>query len=361
MGVVAGRTRIILDMSPPREPFGDAAAPRGAPRGWDLLGNVPVPLRHRVRDDLAAVAEGLRTEGGAALKCCFPMGQGGRTPFDRLRYIRALDDYPHMLVSAEHGNAFNRRFYERHVASGAFTSGQPATVDPLFAEMVDPQGVFGVFAVAPFVFLIDHRQLNGLPEPRRWADLKDPIYRDQVVFGGWRRDAASPYTQFNKFFLLCMAKEFGLDGLAKVMANVPSLLHSAQMPRLAGTDSSPGGIYILPWSLADMCPRRGDTEVIWPEDGAFAYPLWMTIKSAQRQSLAPLVEHFHGTALGRYLNDNRYPALCPALAPSLPAGASLKWLGWDFVRHPATAKLILAATQCFLDSRQFAPELRSCA
>jgi hypothetical protein len=104
--------------------FGDAAVQRGVPRGWDFLGNVPVPLRHCVRDGTADAVARHRAAGGPSLKCCFPMGQGGRTPFDRLRFVRALDDFPNMLVSAEHGNAFNRRFHEKHVVGGAFSGYQ---------------------------------------------------------------------------------------------------------------------------------------------------------------------------------------------------------------------------------------------
>jgi ABC-type Fe3+ transport system substrate-binding protein len=355
MGVMTAGARIVLDVTPPvgsaNRPFGDAAVPRGTPQGWDLLGTVPVPLRHRVRDGVADLVARYRAEGGSALKCCFPMGQGGRTPFDRLRFIRALDDYPNMLVSSEHGNAFNHRFYARHVADGAFVGSQPAGVVAAFAEagLVDPEDRIGVFAVAPFVLLIDHGRLNGLPPPRRWADLMDPRYRDQVVFSGWRRDGERRHRQVNLFFLLSMARAFGLAGLARLLDNVPALLHSAQMPRLAGTDASPGGIYVLPWSLAALCPRRVDTEVVWPEDGALAYPLWLTVKTAHRERLNVLVRHFHGADLGRVLNDNRYPALCPDLTPALPAGARLSWLGWDFVRHPTTARLLRAIREIFAD------------
>jgi len=351
MGVMTAPSRLALDFTPVNRPFGDAAAQRGAPRGWDLLGTVPVPLRHRVRDGIADLVARHRADGGPSLKCCFPMGQGGRTPFDRLRFIRALDDYPNMLVSSEHGNAFNRRFYRRHVAGGAFTGCQPQGVAPAFTEagLVDPDGRIGVFAVAPFVLLIDHGRLNGLPAPRRWADLMEPVYRDQVVFSGWHRDGERRHRQINTFFLLCMAQEFGLEGLARLVRNVPALLHSAQMPRLAGTDASPGGIYVVPWSLAALCPRRAETAVVWPEDGALAYPLWLTVKTAQRKALDVLVRHFHGAELGHILNENRYPALCPDLAPALPAGARFKWPGWDFVRHPATATLIQAARRTFFD------------
>ncbi len=221
---------------------------------------------------------------------------------DRLRFIRKLADFPNMLVSAEHGNAFNRRFYERNVMGGAFKSGQPEGPASAFADcgLIDAEGWIGVYAVAPFVFLIDRARLDGRPAPRRWADLLDPIYRDRIVFSGWRREGDHQYSQYNKLLLLAMAQEFGLKGLAKLVPNVPLLLHSTQMPRLAGTDASPGGIYIAPWSMADMCPRRKVTEVVWPEDGALAYPLWLTVKTSHRKALDPLMRYFYGAELGRY-------------------------------------------------------------
>lgn len=327
--------------------FGDSSQPRGVPKGWDLLGGVPVPLRQRVRDGIADL---LASRNESGLKCCVPLGQGGRGPFERLRFIRALDDFPDMLVSSEHGNAFNRVFYHRHVEAGAFSGCQPDGVDPIYRDLVDPMGWVGVLAVAPFVLLIDRQRLGNLPIPSRWADLLEPIYRDQVIFSGWRRDHKSPYHQINLFFLLSMAREFGLEGIRRLMANVPSLLHSTQMPRLAGGGASPGGIYVVPWSLASICPRRDQTDVVWPEDGALAFPLWMTVKQSQRQRLAFLIRHFHGLELADYLNHNGYPALCPQRTCSLPAGARFKWLGWEFLRHPSTAALIKAVRAVAADA-----------
>ncbi len=92
-------------------PFGATATRRGLPARLGSLGTVPVPLRQRVRDGVADLVQEIGEADAPPLRCCFPMGQGGRGPFERLRYIRALADYPGMLVSAEHGNAFNRRFY----------------------------------------------------------------------------------------------------------------------------------------------------------------------------------------------------------------------------------------------------------
>lgn len=345
---------LSLDPKGRAQPFGDATLGRGAAEGWAFLGSVPVPLRQWVRDDVAEVLNRHQAQGGPASRCCFPMGQGGPGPFQRLRFIRAFDAYPDMLVSADYSNAFNRRFHERHVEQGAFTGAQGAAA-PVFTEsgLVDPKGWIGVFAVAPFVMLVDRRKLGGLPVPARWSDLLEPDYRGQVVFGGWRRDAGAPYRSFNKFFLLAMARAFGLDGVARLMRNVPALMHSAEMPRLAATNGSLGGIYVLPWALADLCPRRDDTLVVWPEDGALAYPLWLTAKADKQDELGHLLAYFHGARLGAYLNHNRYPALTPDLAP---ACGKLNWMGWDFVRHRGTARVLKAALSLFHE----AMEARSC-
>lgn len=104
-------------------PGDGALTPASGP--LDLLCEVPVPLRMRFADELARRIARHCADGGDALSCRVPMGQGGPSPFDRLRLARAPEAFPHMLVSARHGNAFNRRFHAAHVASGAFASAQP--------------------------------------------------------------------------------------------------------------------------------------------------------------------------------------------------------------------------------------------
>ncbi len=228
----------------------------------------------------------------------------------------------------------------------------------VFAEagLIDPKGWIGVFAVGAF------RPADRSSPPRRPSGaallegLLDPAYRGQVVFGGWRREGVQRYGQFNKFFLLSMARAFGPSGLTRLLANVPGLLHSAQMPGWRERILLPAVSYVLPWSLADICPRRAETQVICRRMARLAYPLWLTAKTADRRRLDPLIRHFHGAELADYLNDNRYPPLCPEVSPTLPRDATFQWLGWDYLRHPSTAKDIQTACRLF-DARQaaFAP------
>ena len=91
------------------------AMPRGSSRGWDFLGSVPVPMRARVRDGVADEVTAHRRPAATGAACLFPDGAGRRRPDRAAAPVRDLDDFPRMLVSAEHGNAFNRRFHAQHV------------------------------------------------------------------------------------------------------------------------------------------------------------------------------------------------------------------------------------------------------
>lgn len=346
-------------------PMPDAGLPsRAAPGAPDLLCEVPVPLRMRMADDLDRVVAHHRAATGEALSCLSILGQGGASPLDRLRFVRAPEAFPPMLVSARHGNAFNRRFHAAHVASGGFVSGQPEGAAPVFADagLPDPAGAIGVYAVAPFVMLVDHARLGARPVPRRWADLAEDTYRGEVTFGGWRRPQSAAGGALNSFFLLAMLRLLGPAALARLVANVPDVIHSAQMPRMAGTGASVAAIYVLPWSLADICPRRARTTIVWPEEGALAFPLWTTVQASHRDRLDVLVRHLYGAGTAAFLDRNRYPALAPGRPSAVPAGARLFWPGWDYARHRAAAGDLRHVLALFHDSRAAAQqEVRRCA
>ena len=333
-------TSIQLAVEPRPRAFGDPNAARAAARGWDFLGSCPAPLRMRMRDDLEDMLRGLRLRGGERLKCCMPMGHGGRTPFERLRYVRDLDDFPRLLVSSDHGNAFNRAFHAEYVERGAFTSLQPSGARKNFvkAGLIDPEGWIGVYAVAPFVLLVDRARLGTRPVPASWSDLADPVYRGEIALSGWRRPGEKTWRAYNQFFLLSLKRLLGEAALRGVLENLAGLTHSAQMPRLAGTANSLAGVYVLPWALADLCPRRDRTEVVWPREGALAYPLWLTAQVAHAGRVAPIADFLYGEKTVRWLDHNLYPSLAPGGAAKLPPGAGFFWPGWDFIRHRAAAR-----------------------
>ncbi len=153
----------------------------------------------------------------------------------------------------------------RHFAGGR--AGPP--LHPACGTLADPEGQFSVFAAIPLVFLIDLEKLGGRAAPRCWEDLLDPIYRDEIVFGGWRPNDRVAFQDFNEFLLLCLFERFGAGGVRAFAANVKGLLHNVKTTRLCGSNSAAtGAIAVLPWLQADLCPRRDRTSIVWPVDGA---------------------------------------------------------------------------------------------
>jgi ABC-type Fe3+ transport system substrate-binding protein len=273
---------------------------------------------------------------------------------DRLRLIRKLEDFPKLLVSSENGNIFNREFHERHVEKGAFCAVQPAQAAQPFrdAGLIDPRQWIGVYAIAPFVLLVDRERLGTRPVPQSWSDLSDPLYREEVVFSGWRRPGSRHWRTYNLLFLVTMLRLLGEHGLRRLLANTPTLLHSAQMPRVAGTGASPGAIYVLPWAQAALCPRRDRTQIVWPREGAIAFPLWITAQAAHRDRISSLADYFFAATTADWLDRNLYPSLAAGRAPRVPAGARLLFPGWDYLRHRSAAHDAKRASALFVQSRE---------
>ncbi|OPX42006.1 hypothetical protein CLHUN_41210 [Ruminiclostridium hungatei] len=320
---------------------------------YDFMGSVPVPLKYTVKDGLESVLRKHRLEEGKSLKCYFPMGGGsGNYPFRSLHLAENIEDFPNMLLSSAFDNMFSRDFFRRFTDRGCFKSCQLEAVPEIYRQsgIVDPLGSFTVFSVVPMVMLIDYRKLGKLPVPKCWEHLLNPVYKDNIIIGGWRKDLNSPYTESNSFLFLNLYKDYGLESIVSIAHNIKDLIHYVHMSRIAGTDSKSGAaIYIMPWFLADICPRREDTEIVWPLDGALAFPLYLLVKRDKIQKLAPLLEFLMGSKIGQYLSDNKYPPLNPQVEYCYPRGASLKWVGWDYIRSNDTVEILDNASKKFFE------------
>lgn len=327
----------------------------------DLLGRMPVPLRRPFKAGLdRAVAAHRAQDGGEALNCCFLSGAEWYHPFDGL--AAAGDGVPRMLVSTFHHDILDPRLLA-HYAPQTMPSLPPCHPVCAAAGLPDPEGVFRLFAVVPFVFLVDEMRLKGRAAPRRWSDLLAPHWAGDIVFGGWRPDEQSAYQEYNSFLLLALRHEFGDEALRAFAANVRHLQHNIRTATLAGSNSvHASAVAVLPWLQAELCPRRARTRVVWPEDGALAMPISYLVKRGEERRVSPLADYLHGAELGAVLARNCYPPANAALDSGLPDGARLKWPGWDYVRRHDMAIETRRAAEIFFSARHGEPgSLRACA
>ncbi len=314
----------------------------------DFLGRMPIPLRRPFKTGLDRTIAAHQAANGIRLNGCFLSGGEWYRPFDGLATAGASAELPAMLVTTLYHDILDPGLLAHYTPQDGAVP--PVAAHPVCVNggLLDPLGAFQTFAVIPFVFLVDHQRLKGRAAPRCWSGLLDPIWADDIVFGGWRPHDRTPYQDYNSYLLFSLYQEYGQTGLEAFAANVRTIQHNIRTATQAGSNNrNVGAIAVLPWLQAELCPRRGRTQVIWPEDGALAMPIGALIKPEAHTRLAPLVNYVCGAELGVLLARNCYPPVNAAVTDAFPSAARLKWAGWGYIRNHDLAAEERRASQLF--------------
>lgn len=298
---------------------------RQRPADLDMLFYCPCPVKLALKERVDAIAAQAEAAGDP-LSIVIPMGCTSVDPFDPLHRETDPDRLPGIIASIGFGDFFRRHFVTRFVDTGLFAAVLPEQVTPLHraAGIVDPLGRYTVYGLTPYVMLVDTQALGDAPVPSRWEDLLDPRYRGRINMCGDGDDMADAV-------LLLLLKEFGWEGVERFAANTRGLLHSSRMA-LSGGPGKGGAISILPYFFAETTRQPAHMRVVWPADGTAASPLYFLAKKSARPRLDPLLRFFT-EGFGQVQSARWFLPLGGPLPPGLPAGARIKWIGWDFIRE----------------------------
>jgi len=254
---------------------------------------------------------------------------------DDIRTAESIEDLPDVIAWAGFGPLFSRTFLSRFAMKDCFKNEWVGPLSPIFEEagLSDPDGWFTVFGAQPFVVLLDQRGADDLPGVEHWSDLLDPAFRGRVVLGG-SDDPAEDVP------LIYFYKEFGVEGLASLAANVKGAWYACQIGPMMGSPR-PGGaaVYILPWAYAKPCSGIEGVSVVWPEEGALVNPLCATVKGKGAADVSPLLQYIVGPELGREGVRHGFTSAHVDVENGLPEGARLRWLGWDYIKSRDVAEL----------------------
>jgi ABC-type Fe3+ transport system substrate-binding protein len=131
--------------------------------------------------------------------------------------------------------------------------------------------------------------------------------------------------------ILNIYKERGMEGLQRLAGNVKGFMHSSTMAKVAGASDPEGGaVFIIPVFFAESTRRSANVRVIWPEDGAAASPLYFLAKKDEQKRLSGLISFFT-EGFAAIESALWFMPLGRTDLPGIPAGARLKWIGWDFI------------------------------
>lgn len=289
----------------------------------DLLLYSPCPVKLLVKERI----EGISSTFDPPLTTHIPMGCTSVDPYDPLYMETDPSRLPAVIASIGFGDFWRSCFVTEFVNTGLFQAVLPETIHPLYldAGMLDPAGAYTIYGVTPYIFLVDRRKLGDKPAPRTWADILDPLYKGDLVMCGDGDDMADAV-------LLNIFKDHGLDGLTALADNTMSLMHSARMPKVCGTNApDAGAIFIIPLFFAESTRLPEHVDVVWPDDGAAASPLYLLAKKSEQDRLAPLLQFFT-TGFADIDSATWFIPIDGSRPNRLPAGAKLKWVGWDYIR-----------------------------
>ncbi len=303
------------------------------PSQVDLLLYAPCPVKLAVKDEVDLIAREIRGRG-EDVSVHIPMGCTSIDPYDPLYQETDPDRLPAIIASIGFGDFWRKEFVERFVLPGVFETVLPPRINPMIerAGMIDPRGFYTIYGATPYLFLVDSKRLGSLPIPRTWDDLLHPRYRMEIVLCGDGDDMADAV-------VLNIYKERGIEGLRQLAANVKGLMHSSKMAKIAGSaDPEAVAIYIIPAFFAESIKQPAHVRVVWPEDGAAASPLYFLAKKGERERLAGLISFFT-EGFANIESASWFAPLGRTDLSALPAGASLKWVGWNFIETNDVSRL----------------------
>jgi len=313
-----------------------------------LLALLPCPLKVPIETELTEVIERMEANRGNPLQVCIESNADHSIKFlDYVKFFTEPDELPDIILLTGF-HFLLRSFVERFVETGIFTAvpNQAVNMRITGSELVDPDGHFSVIAANALVMVADRRRLGQTPVPKRWGDLLKPEYAGKVVIRG-HRETFCDIVQLNYY------KDYGPEGLAKLAAAVRYGLHPAEMVKeLTSRSAKVPPVHVMPYFFARTLADNPHLELVWPEEGALAYPILVLVKREKMKELQELTEFLTGPRVARICAAASFPAVHPEGDWAVPPGGRLKWLGWDFVKKHDIETLIDRLNTDFLRSRQ---------
>lgn len=264
-----------------------------------MFGAVPAPVKLAFRQGILRILREQPPE--KRCNCSIPSGhKKGPSIWE----MTNMDNFPDVTVGFGPDAMCDGRFHENAIASGLFADPR---VDSLFHQDTLSQGtaqdaLFYVYAVSPYVLLVDLRKLNGAAVPSRWSDLLHDAYRHNLVM------ESGVHGMVSSVILYHFYREHGDAGIRRLAKNTAALWSPA---KIIWEAQKPGGshyaIHIVPWFFAKCCPDTEHFRIVWPYEGALFYPLFVVAKKQLSFQARAVLDFITGAAFGRQCARNYCP------------------------------------------------------
>jgi ABC-type Fe3+ transport system substrate-binding protein len=314
----------------------------------DFLGQVHCPIKDRYSRLWKEFQEQYNSTHETKLRGAVPMGGCGIDAYYNISAVESREKYPSVVTDTGFAEFFTGDFLETPKKLAWFSSRPlPDPVNPLFRnlDLKDPRGIFTIYGAMPYVFLVNHKRLEGRPAPRRIADLTAADY-DGSVGVGFAPDDIS------ELLLLEIWKEQGERGIRALAHTIGFTGRAPEMAADAVANRDGVCVYLISWFFAHAVPKRSHLEIVWPEDGALFSPLYALFKDEETERQKACGEFLFGPELGRIMAGGWFAHVHPGVHHAAPEGASLRWTGWDYLYEKKVTRRVEEIEAVYYDERR---------
>lgn len=239
----------------------------------------------------------------------------------KIESAKNFDDLPDMLIRSDYRGLFDKTI-KNALKTGIFENVMPSQYSALqtIYPAIDKQNGVTLLGAKQWVIVIDHGADNKIETPKHWKDLLDKKYQNKIGIQG--EDG-----RYCGVLLLYIHKEFGVEGLKALAGNIKNVSHFTTMVKSLGKKNpSAAPINIMPLSNAKMIVNNEDIEIIWPEEGALATPIYALIKKEKTKELEPYINYIISEDFQKSLKQNHMYSIREDIGDK-----RLTWLGWDYI------------------------------
>ncbi len=234
-------------------------------------------------------------------------------------------ELPDIVLASDVNNFFHKPFIEKFINKGVFKTYAPHALNPYLEKVgfADVNNHYTMYTANMLIMVVDKQKLGDRPMPKNWDDILDPAFEKDIIMRG-------EDDFFCNAVMLPFYKEHGFDAIRALAKNIKKGLHPSEMVKMIGKNQEDGAaVYIMPYFFAKRI-NSDKAQIVWPEDGAIASPVFILVKEKKMEEHKELLEFLFNQETGEVLKGRYFPVTHPDVDLSEFPDA-VKWLGWDFL------------------------------
>jgi ABC-type Fe3+ transport system substrate-binding protein len=310
-----------------------------------INGLLPCPVRFPIESELEKFKQKyLKAFGIEIISELKAASSGIEWIKTNLENLKDFKDLPDIFISAGFDLFFSEKFLGKYRKKSIFEDLSGINkYNETFKniELKDMDDRYTIISVVPAVFLVNMRELEDRPFPKKWCDLFRPEFEKKISL---------PIEDFDLFnaLLLNIYKLYGENGIIKLKKSMMKSLHPAEMVKSEYKEKESPIVTIIPYFFTKMIKENSVMKAYWPNDGAIISPIFMLSKGLKKDIIKPITEFLASKTIGNILSHNGlFPSTNPEVNNFINEDKKFIWLGWDFIKKNDISALIELCTDIF--------------